>query len=802
MTTFDSQFLEDDVLQIDTGFESVTDAAFLRGQDAVLAVSSDGVVRIFDTESGERLFEIRDNTVARAIAAPDGRSLLALTDDGAARTWSADDGSLIAEFHGHRAGITGAAFFGDCDRVISVDASGAAYAWDARTGEHLYSLQAHQGYPINCVNVSNNGEMLVTTSGPQRAAVVWDSNEGKPISFKSWVGESQPAYALFGPDDSTLILLVSREPTQVLRFGEETENFRLHNILSAHDLGWSSERGPVPYLTTARELDDEWGRHGAASDDGRYFAILYNGPLESPRVWDAHSFDSLSSLQHEEQITSIVQLSPDGAFALTATGFHPGVIADGSTRDAQIACIWETASGRRLFELLGHTDTVSAASFDRDTHRLLTAGLDGQLLIWNLDIPTLALFSAADHRDTTEVSCWLERGVTPTAELGAQTAAHLAAFQGDIAVMETVLAAAGGDVDLPTCEGRTPLMSAASGGHKDVVARLLEGGADPNRRADWGGSALSEAASCGHTQIVQQLIEAGADPDVETERGFTPLLGSLFEGHEETALALMDAGADTQKKLPEGDTPLLAAAFNGIGTVVDRLLGMGASPQQQKDGGYHALYAAAVNGHLDIVRSLLRVGAPIELATDGGFTPLHAAAADGHLGTVQLLLEHGASQDVLTKYGDNPLSLAANNGHPETVQVLLDAGADPGFSRNDGVTPLYTAAANNHPDVVRALLSAGSDPNQSTKIGELPLHHAAFLGSLIIMEDLLRAGADASLARNDGATPLMMAASGEQIEAVRVLLAAGADPATRDDNGFAACAYTDNPAIIETLSAS
>ena len=62
----------------------------------------------------------------------------------------------------------------------------------------------------------------------------------------------------------------------------------------------------------------------------------------------------------------------------------------------------------------------------------------------------------------------------------------------------------------------TALHFTADGGREDVVAYLMEKGADVN--ADGGGmwTPLHRAANAGHLPVVRRLVEAGAKVDVKT----------------------------------------------------------------------------------------------------------------------------------------------------------------------------------------------------------------------------------------------------------------------------------------------
>ncbi len=66
---------------------------------------------------------------------------------------------------------------------------------------------------------------------------------------------------------------------------------------------------------------------------------------------------------------------------------------------------------------------------------------------------------------------------------------------------------------IESVDGRkhTALSEAASQGHSNIVAFLIEAGADPNSLSDTGRSPMWRAAFNGHIDIVTYLLEAGSD---------------------------------------------------------------------------------------------------------------------------------------------------------------------------------------------------------------------------------------------------------------------------------------------------
>ena len=93
---------------------------------------------------------------------------------------------------------------------------------------------------------------------------------------------------------------------------------------------------------------------------------------------------------------------------------------------------------------------------------------------------------------------------------GRQSALHKAAWAGDIATIQALLAA-GADVNMQTTRGRTALHFAAWNGHTTTIQALLTAGANVDAYDLWSRTALHKAARNGHTATVQALLVAGAN---------------------------------------------------------------------------------------------------------------------------------------------------------------------------------------------------------------------------------------------------------------------------------------------------
>ncbi|MES0824939.1 ankyrin repeat domain-containing protein [Ruegeria sp. SCP11] len=150
-----------------------------------------------------------------------------------------------------------------------------------------------------------------------------------------------------------------------------------------------------------------------------------------------------------------------------------------------------------------------------------------------------------------------------------------AARKGDTEALETSLAAEG-SVD-PTSLER-PLFFAAQSGHTDIVAILLEHGADANTMLDFG-SPLQKAARGNHEKIVELLLKAGADPSAQAgDKDYTPLHDAAERGALDAAKILVAYGANVNAREFWGVPPIHLATIKEKAKMVSFLSESGARP--------------------------------------------------------------------------------------------------------------------------------------------------------------------------------------------------------------------------------
>jgi len=153
-------------------------------------------------------------------------------------------------------------------------------------------------------------------------------------------------------------------------------------------------------------------------------------------------------------------------------------------------------------------------------------------------------------------------------------------------------------------------------------------------------SKLHEPAARGDLAEVKKMIEKGANVDKKDIAGQTPLMWAAGSGGLEMVKYLVENGAEVNA----------VSGKQGRGTPM--------------------IYAAAAN-QIEVVKYLLENDADINLTTPyQNETALMWAVAMGYTEVVKLLVEKGADQKITNREGENVMDLAKKLNREDMVQLL------------------------------------------------------------------------------------------------------------------------------------
>ena len=360
--------------------------------------------------------------------------------------------------------------------------------------------------------------------------------------------------------------------------------------------------------------------------------------------------------------------------------------------------------------------------------------------VYKSEYESNALYAATENGNVDVVKWLLERKIFGANEThGSLTALYMAVGkqQEDIVAL---LLEHGADPLWDSQEGfhGTPLHIAFRGRSLTIFERLLRQTEllykDSLEKSsvlafDWKSEALFEALREDWSPASQLLIHCGANIYLPVTRtGGSP---PHKHYHSTILQAAVECSESVVVKL------LLEKSSQSIGAKVLEVTGLSKAHlayinalDQNKRSALHYLMgrkSSAVDESNAIMKMLLKFGADSTSVSDEGITVLHVAAAIGSLDSVNLLMEMGLDMKALTSDGATILHIAAGGicSTAMMIRYLIDKGVNPLSRDRDGRTSLHYAAAACNVPALLALLEHISrvDKLSQYQVKEMAISH-------------------------------------------------------------------------------
>lgn len=158
---------------------------FLRDGTMVCSCAGDGLIRIWDSSTGQCLRTLVDEDrrpVTSVRFTPNGKFVLAWTLDGCVRLWRYVEGTCVKTYQGHvnseysLGGVVGSYGYGGSEEafVASGSEDGDVVVWDVTSKEVLWRSKGHRDVVLAVdFGRTKNGKGLLVSGGRDRDVRVW-----------------------------------------------------------------------------------------------------------------------------------------------------------------------------------------------------------------------------------------------------------------------------------------------------------------------------------------------------------------------------------------------------------------------------------------------------------------------------------------------------------------------------------------------------------------------------------------------------------------------------------------------------
>jgi WD40 repeat protein len=404
--------------------DALTDAEFSPDGKTILTASYDFTVRVWNTASGEALYTLKkqNNWINAAAFSSNGKKIITFCGDGYAKVWQ--EGNLLFSMGRADEGLRKFNVSKDEKKILLVYIN-TIEIYDLTSGRFLSYISRSDNYYFNDAVFSPDGKLVAAASTKgvveiYAMAVVSGAVTESKISKQFDMASSYPSLAVRSvafSSDGKSILAASDNNTACLFFlnGDKAKIFKGHTgkvstatfspdeqkVVSA-----SEDRSSCIWdIRTGRLLQKLTGSTSGLglaciSDSGNYIVTSsFNG---DSHAWDMDAGRSCAILN--SKTTESYDWSPvsydqnarnTGRYFKAISPYEDEVVLT----DGNEACLYNLQTGKKIFDLHGHTQAIISAAFSPDAKWIVTASRDKTAKVWDASTGKLT-YTLKGHRTT------------------------------------------------------------------------------------------------------------------------------------------------------------------------------------------------------------------------------------------------------------------------------------------------------------------------------------------------------------------------------------------------------------------
>ena len=264
-------------------------------------------------------------------------------DDHLVRIWDASKGAVLKKFAGHADWVRAVVFSSDGKTLATAGDDRQVRFWDTETGKLRYAIPT-AGQTVNCLTFSPNQRVLAVVGSGQDVWLI-DTHERR-IRQTLEAPSTDNRTVAFSPDGLMLAVAGRNGKIRVWSMADDGRPYDIE--------GHTQRVRALVFSCDSKTL-------ASAGDDRQVI------------LWDTRTWQSKGTLpKRPGRILSIAFCGPSCDWL--AVGSSDNLIR-----------VWDAQKPEQLYQLVGHTGSVTTLAWNQTTNTLLSASFDTTVRLWKMD---------------------------------------------------------------------------------------------------------------------------------------------------------------------------------------------------------------------------------------------------------------------------------------------------------------------------------------------------------------------------------------------------------------------------------